>query len=137
MRTRAGFVSNSSSSSFVVIGQQLSMSEIGLDAHAGRVHAFGRWLSDGIDFFRLTPEMIEYLVSIPHGTAREPNPAYLGPSRELTFFSVHKIVDGCGILDRDDLPKRFYVYSVEGDYHSTEDLKTLKERYCGVAGDEG
>ena len=57
MKIRVGFVSNSSSSSFVVFGKEVGIDEID-DLH---VKFYGYNGSEGSHFFRPTDEMIEYM----------------------------------------------------------------------------
>ena len=62
MKIRTGFVSNSSSTSFVVVCSDLH-GEVYSKARelikAGRLYAEGSWCCEGVDFFKVTQEMWE------------------------------------------------------------------------------
>lgn len=58
MKVRCGFVSNSSSSSFLIIGESIQFSDI---KDGDLVYVEGRKLNDGVDVFKLTPEIKKVL----------------------------------------------------------------------------
>ncbi len=117
MKLRNGFVSNSSSSSFIVIAKQVTPDSVSkADIESGKIYGLGDYLNEGYDFFPITAEMFDIAKS----------------SRPIEWFLVEKKILSEGFLVK--LPpysSDFGVMSIEIDNHSTIDLDTLKERYKG------
>lgn len=62
MKIRSGFVSNSSSSSFIIIGKKLKSYDEALEVcKTHEVYAIGEYLSEGADVFECTLEILKYL----------------------------------------------------------------------------
>lgn len=114
MKVRTGFVSNSSSSSFVVVGNALTWAEA-LEG-GENLYAIGEWLSDGQDIFKLTPEVLDVV------RARG-EPENCWPCKTYTAG------EGQVELVRSVLPERVTVYAFEIDYHSVESAEEFVERY--------
>ncbi len=127
MKIRIGFVSNSSSTSFVVIGSVLSYSEA-LDRaeeliRKGRLYIDCGEINDGTDFFPLTKEMWK-----SYNT-------YGGCNDGMTLYDVQKIVEN-GKIRKDDIEgDEFEVFSMEIDYHGCETLKDFQDRYLDMPPD--
>lgn len=134
MKTRNGFVSNSSSNSFVIIGRPMTIEEINLE-NADLLCLYGYGYDDigeGVDFFKITPEMLDFIKDRYYK---------FDTSSSLKFYNVYwqdpgEIIslDFCRkdfekILDKIPANMRFGISSWEVSYHSTEKLETMIERY--------
>ena len=61
MKIRQGFVSNSSSSSFVIFCKPISRKDIFSKKNTYPIYAQSDYGNEGIEFFELTPEMLDYI----------------------------------------------------------------------------
>lgn len=122
MKNRQGFISNSSSSSFAILGKQLSVSELERLVNEDKnvldhIKCIGKYLCEGQDVFDLTEEMYNWVMT------HEVTP-------ELKF--VYVIYHGSeeGIIKKSDIKfEEFQIFSGEEDYHETKDLETFIEYY--------
>lgn len=124
MKIREGFVSNSSSSSFVLIGKKIdTISDL---KTAKNPQCLGGYLSDGRDVFKLTKEMIDFIC----GTEE-----YFDDNNyelvDVLFYAgeevkipVSELVSSFG-----DYMGELYIVTGEADYYSTEGLKEFIENY--------
>ena len=117
MKTRNGFVSNSSSSSFVILGKKLFDIEEATDAvHAGKdVRAIGTCLSDGMDIFKVSPGMIKLIKEF---------------DVKLTCYEAYAAIseEGGNVI----LPagvKTLDVFVCNADYHATDSESEFRKRY--------
>lgn len=125
MKTRVGFVSNSSSSSFLLLGKEFDIKNITPKMILEKeIYALGDHLSDGQDIFRI--KNIEELAFLK--ALKEIDSDY-----EFTFVEsyVISIDDSEGSFDIEKLPKKGTIqyFSVEKDYNSSNNLDELKFRY--------
>jgi hypothetical protein len=126
MKIRQGFVSNSSSSSFVLIYRPATLEEID-DEH---VKIIGCGLNEGTDYFRPDEETRKYLKENPEtidGYDLELVYEYLAISeyRELTKEDFLKIFEG---VDR----VTFEAYTF--DYCASDTFEYFSENYLGERG---
>ena len=123
MKIRTGFVSNSSSSSFVVFNREVDFDEITKEMiKTSKAFAYGEdyCYGEGSDYFELDMEMFIFLQT---HTDQE----------GLKFFEVYKMVEDSGEFSLADLnlppDKKFVVESIAIGYHCCTELKDMKERY--------
>lgn len=120
MKVRTGFVSNSSSSSFVIFGKTLSNPEevlMTLTMKRGDVLVIGDYLSEGQDVFPIDEVMFGAIMKDE-----------LFNKFQFVFCYKEVGAEG-GAKIKNDLPESFEVFPLEVDYHTTESLEDLENRY--------
>ena len=120
MKLRLGFVSNSSSSSFVMLCNRVEFKDLNLKDIRGReIKALGKYLGDGQDFFRVDEEIFNCI--------KENNQVL----EHLCFYEVFAEGDDDIEIERKDLPEKgsLHIISTTVDYHCSDDLSLFKENY--------
>jgi hypothetical protein len=119
MKIRIGFVSNSSSSSFVILGTKTHLGNISPKSVAkGEIIAVGIDLyGDGADLFYLTEDMYKTLQKNKH--------------QKLDFYQVYAIDSGNEETEviKAALPDKFNIFSFEASLHGTRTIEDFEERY--------
>lgn len=121
MKIRLGFVSNSSSSSFLAFVRELHSAEDLRDVN--RPLVLGEWIGEGKDVFEPDPAMIDYVCECRYNFQGYYEILYVLDSQ---YVNPKVLADK--LLELKDYDK-IEILSVEADYNSCFNLDMLKERY--------
>jgi hypothetical protein len=132
MKFRIDFVTNSSSSSYIVLGKRISMEDLSeslVENEEVYLLAEGG-LCDGDDYFKITPEILNAIFqesdnlkySVRYGQFIIQRAAL---DVEDCNVSLAKFVELAGDCDLNEIQ----IFSFDLDYHCTSDLETFDSRY--------
>jgi len=121
MKIRNGFVSNSSSSSFIIVGQIINDVFVTPELiEDGKVYGSSwEYCGDGADFFKIDQSMFEMYGKFGTG--------------KIEFYKVDVLLGESGEVSKEDLPDGdFKIFTMEVDYHTTQNIDDFSERYLDM-----
>lgn len=132
MKIRNGFVSNSSSSSFVAFGRNLNIEDITEEmVHSKEIVALGSYLYDGIDLITISDEhMLKFFKLYK-------NYSVDGDSGRFHFFEVIKSNEEGFKIEKSELMdnETYEIISHTVDQNSCNDIEELFKRYTEIKSD--
>lgn len=117
MKIRNGFVSNSSSSSFVIIGNPIAISELKPEDIGRGIIVIGRTLADGEDVIKIVDKpMLKFI---------QEHEKYFYKA----FVDAREFEDVDTTITKDFVGKK--MFSITADQNGSYDINNLKENYEG------
>jgi len=129
---RLSFVTNSSSSSFIVVGKSVSLDDI--DLSNGEYLFMGKQLCDGLDIVNIDSDILNYLKSHIHNEYGELRLGEYYVSLLKSFMIKSDEDDDCLFTIKElkqyvNEDESFQIISVEKDYHGSYNVNDLRNNY--------
>ena len=125
MKIRSNYVSNSSSSSFIVIGKDVGniySNNIELDFKNKQYVMLGKELYDGTDYIELTPELFDWINKRKYDLD-------WGNGSIIEVISSGKNTWSEDFIKIPDNLTSAYAWSIDADQNSSETIEDLDKRY--------
>mgnify|MGYP001158032042 CR=1 FL=1 len=117
MKIRTSYVSNSSSSSYIIQGKRIYSEDVNRD-NFKEIYVFGNWINDGQDVFKLSDIFMDFEEFMVYEPA-------LNDNRMVIVKTIECEVD-MGVPICKDAEA---IFVVDKDYHSTQNMDEFTERY--------
>ena len=129
---RLSFVTNSSSSSFIVVGKSVSLDDI--DLSNGEYLFMGKQLCDGLDIVNIDSDILNYLKSHLHNEYGDLRLGDYYVSLLKSFMIKSDEDDDCLFTIKElkqyvNEDESFQIISVEKDYHGSYNVNDLRNNY--------
>lgn len=117
MKIRTSYVSNSSSSSYIIQGKRIYSEDVNIDNFKD-IYVFGNWISDGQDVFKLCDVFVDFEEFLVYEPALSDN--------RMVIAKTSECEDDMGVPICKDAEA---IFVVNKNYNSTQNMDEFTERY--------